>query len=255
MTPTDHSETPPPSAARPSGPRRLLRPLLAVGALGALALVGRDAADGLTAFASRVDQFGGWAPLVFIVGYALSVAALIPASLLTIAAGALFGLAAGTVYVFIAAVVGSIIGFLIARYAARSWVQRRIARDPRFEAIDRAVSEAGLKITFLLRLSPVFPFSFLNYALGLTRVRLRDYVLASFGMLPMTVVYVYYGKIAGDVAATAAGAAETGTAELAVQAIGLTATLAVAVVVTRLARRALSEVTQQATAAGEDTSR
>ncbi len=86
---------------------------------------------------------------------AAAVAALIPGSILTLAGGAIFGLAKGTAYVFAAAVLGSVGGFLIARYMARGFVEQRIAGNARFAAVDRAVAENGLKITFLLRLSPV----------------------------------------------------------------------------------------------------
>ena len=227
--------------------------LLAAAAVAAVVLLGRQAAGALDAFAGWTEGLGIWAPIVFIGGYAISVAALVPGSVLTIAGGAIFGLAAGTAYVFTAAVLGSIGGFLISRYVARSWVERRIDADPRFAAIDRAVVHNGLKITFLLRLSPVFPFSFLNYALGLTGVRLRDYALASFGMLPGTLLYVYYGKLAGDVAAAASGAPEGGSAQLAINLLGLVATIAVTVIVTRIARRALAEATE-ATATGEEAS-
>ena len=85
-----------------------------------------------------------------------------------------------------------------------SAIERRIQGDKRFAAIDRAVGREGRKIVFLLRLSPVFPFNLLNYALGLTSVRLKDYVTASVGMIPGTVLYVYSGKIAGDVGAFSA---------------------------------------------------
>ena len=238
MSATETPDTPPPSRGR-----SLLRLSLVAAAAAVLVWIGRDAAEHLTAFARWVEGFGAWAPLLFILGYALAVAALLPGSVLTIAGGALFGLAAGTVYAFAAAVLGSTLGFWIARYAARGWVQRRLAREPRFEAIDRAIAESGLKITFLLRLSPLFPFSLLNYALGLTRVRLRDFWLASFGMLPGTLLYVYYGKLAGDVAATAAGAQTGGAAEFALQAVGLAATLGATVAITRVARRALLEAT------------
>ena len=88
-----------------------------------------------------------------------------------------------TLYVFAAAVIGSCMAFLIARYAARSAIERRVAQNPRFSAIDAAVADQGLKIVFLMRLSPVFPFNLLNYALGLTRVSFRDYTIASLGML------------------------------------------------------------------------
>jgi uncharacterized membrane protein YdjX (TVP38/TMEM64 family) len=94
----------------------------------------------------------------------------------------------------------------------------------------------------LLRLSPAFPFSFMNYALGLTRIRFRDYMAASIGMLPGTVLYVYYGKLIGDVAALASGAAPARDASYyAVLGVGLIATVAVTALVARIASRALKE--------------
>jgi uncharacterized membrane protein YdjX (TVP38/TMEM64 family) len=106
------------------------------------------------------------------------------------------------------------------------------------------VADQGLKIVFLLRLSPAFPFNFMNYALGVTRVSFRDYLIASLGMLPGTLLYVYYGKVAGDAAALAAGAAvDKDAAYYVVLALGLVATLAVTAIVTRLARKALAENT------------
>ena len=104
----------------------------------------------------------------------------------------------------------------------------------------------GRRLVFLLRLSPVFPFNLLNYALGLTRVSLGDYLIASIGMLPATLLYVYYGKVLGDVAAAAGGAApERDAAYYVLVALGLAATLAVTVIITRIARRALSEVVDE----------
>jgi uncharacterized membrane protein YdjX (TVP38/TMEM64 family) len=223
------------------------RGLVAVAAIATLAVLGRHAGAYVPAFAAWVDGLGAWGPLVFILGYAVAVIALAPAALFTLAAGAIFGLVRGTVYVFIAAITGSIGAFLVARYFARGAIERRLAGNPRFAAIDRAVGAQGLRIVFLLRLSPAFPFSLLNYALGLTRVRLRDYALASFGMIPGTILYVYYGKIAGDVAALGAGqSAGRGAAYYVLLGIGLAATLLVTVLVTRIARRALRE------AAGEE---
>ena len=107
---------------------------------------------------------------------------------------------------FVAAVIGSSLAFLIARYVARPWVEKRIAASPGFAAIDRAIAQQGRRIVFLLRLSPAFPFNLLNYALGLTRVRFADALVASLGMLPGTLLYVYYGKLAGEVATLAGGA-------------------------------------------------
>jgi uncharacterized membrane protein YdjX (TVP38/TMEM64 family) len=223
------------------------RALLAVAGIATLAVLARRAGAHVPAFAAWVDGLGAWGPLVFMLGYAVAVIGLAPAAFLTLAAGAIFGLIRGTVYVFIAAVTGSIGAFLVARYFARGAIERRLAGNPRFAAIDRAVGAQGLRIVFLLRLSPAFPFSLLNYALGLTRVRLADYALASFGMIPGTILYVYYGKIAGDVAALGAGQSPgRGAGYYALLAIGLAATLLVTLLITRIARRALRE------AAGED---
>jgi uncharacterized membrane protein YdjX (TVP38/TMEM64 family) len=176
---------------------------------------------------------------VFVIGYVLATVAFVPGSLLTLAGGAIFGLVEGTVVVFLGASLGAIAAFLVSRYVARRAIERRLSGS-RFAALDRAIEKEGRKIVFLLRLSPVFPFVFLNYALGLTRVRLLDYALACFGMLPGTILYVYYGKVVGDVAALAAGAAaERGTAHYVVLGLGLLATLIVTTVVTRIAQRAL----------------
>ena len=213
----------------------------------ALVLLGRAAGGYVQSFAAWVDGIGAWGPAVFIVGYALAVAAFVPGSLLTLAGGAIFGVGAGTAYVFCAALLGSSLGFLIARYVARGAVERRLAGNEKFAAIDRAVGGQGRWIVFLLRLSPVFPFSLLNYALGLTSVRFADYLVASVGMLPGTLLYVYSGKAVGDVAALAGGAQhERGASEFALLAVGLCATAIVTVLVTRIARRALDEATSAA---------
>jgi uncharacterized membrane protein YdjX (TVP38/TMEM64 family) len=203
----------------------------------------------VSSFAQWVNGLGAWGPAAFIAGYALAVAAFVPGSLLTLAGGAVFGVAAGTAYVFCAAVLGSSLGFLISRHLARSAIERRLAGNEKFAAIDRAVGRQGRWIVFLLRLSPVFPFSLLNYALGLTSVRFVDYLAASVGMLPGTLLYVYSGKAVGDVAALAGGAApQRGALGYALLALGLAATAAVTVLVTRIARRALADATGGAAA-------
>jgi len=215
-----------------------------VAVVAALVVAGRLAGGALPRFTAWVNGLGVWGPVVFILGYAAAVVAFVPGAVLTLAGGAIFGLAQGTVYVFIAAVLGSAAAFLVARHLARAAVERRIARNPRFAAIDRAVAAEGRKIVFLLRLSPVFPFTLLNYVLGLTRVRFADYLIASLGMIPGTLLYVYYGKLAGDVATLAAGApAPRGAGYWTVLALGLVATVAVTTVVTRAAGRALREAT------------
>lgn len=237
------SETNAAAAAQRSG-WPLGRIAIGAGVVAALVAVGRVGGGYIPQFARWVDGLGAWGPAVFIAGYVAAVVAFAPGSLLTLAGGAVFGLVRGVVYVFIAATIGAAAAFLVSRYFARGAIERRIAGNPRFAAIDRAIASQGRKIVFLLRLSPAFPFTLLNYALGLTRVSFADYLLASVGMIPGTILYVYYGKLAGDVAALAGGAAvEKGAGYYGVLLVGLAATVVVTTIVTRIARRALREAT------------
>jgi len=227
-----------PSRTGPAG--RLAGILLALGALVAL---GRIAGGYLPAFQRWVEGLGALGPLAFVAGYAIAVVAFVPGSALTLAAGAIFGVAKGTAIVLVAALLGSTAAFLVARHLARAAIERRLAGDARFAAIDRAIGAQGRRIVLLLRLSPVFPFNLLNYALGLTRVSLLDYAIAGLGMLPGTLLYVYLGSAAGAALAAAGGARERTPAEWALLAVGLAATLAVTLRVTRIARGALREAT------------
>ena len=228
----------------PSRRSALIRIALLAALLVVLVVVAREAGGYIPRFAQWIDGLGFWGPLVFMVGYAVATVAFVPGSLLTMAGGAVFGLRFGTAYVFVGASVGATAAFLIARYFARSAIERKLAGNARFTAIDRAVGEQGRRIVFLLRLSPVFPFILLNYGLGLTKVRLLDYVVACLGMLPGTLLYTYYGKVVGDVAALAAGTApERGGAQWTLLGVGLLATVVVTTLVTRIAARALEEAT------------
>ncbi len=220
------------------------RILVGLVALVVLAVLGRQLGAYVPVFAQWVNSLGFWGPVVFMVGYAAAVVAFVPGSILTLTAGAIFGLVEGILYVFVAATVGATVSFLVSRNVARAAIERRLAGNAKFAAIDRAVAAQGRRIVFLLRLSPAFPFSLLNYALGLTKVRLADYCLASVGMLPGTALYVYYGKLAGDVAALAGGAVvEKGAGYYSVLVLGLVATVVVTTLVTRVAGRALKDAT------------
>jgi len=242
--PTDSEHAP--AGARGTGWRALAPLALIALAVAALVIGGRRAGALVPEFAGWVNDLGAWGPVVFIAGYVVACVAFLPGSLLTIAAGAIFGVPKGVAIVFVGASLGASAAFLIARYLARGAVERRIAGNPKFAAIDRAIGREGRKIVLLLRLSPVFPFNLLNYGLGLTQVRFTDYLLAMAGLLPGTLLYVYSGKLAGDVAALAGGAAPPrSTGYYAVLGLGLCATLAVTVVIARAARRALAEATAQ----------
>lgn len=222
--------------------RLIVYALLGLAILAALILGGRQAGQYIPQFAAWVEGLGLWGPLVFILGYAVATVAFIPGSLLTLAAGAIFGLVQGTIYTLVGATLGASAAFLVARYLARGAIERRIAGNAKFAAIDRAVGKEGFKIVALLRLSPVFPFNLLNYSLGLTRVRFLDYFLASVAMLPGTLLYVYYGKAAGSLAAVAGGTqAEKGAGYWVTLGIGLLATVVVTTFITRLAGKALRQ--------------
>jgi uncharacterized membrane protein YdjX (TVP38/TMEM64 family) len=198
--------------------------------------------DWLSALVLRLTHTGAWAPVLFIALYVVATIVLAPAFLLTVAAGAVFGLWRGTLIVYVGAVLGSSAVFALASPLARSRLLRWLDRDPRVSAVRRAVVGEGLWVMFLLRLSPLVPYILLNYALALSGVRYRDFLLASVGMFPAIVMYVYYGKVVGDVAALAAGkAAPKGPAYYVLLAIGLIATVVATTIVTRAARRAIEE--------------
>jgi uncharacterized membrane protein YdjX (TVP38/TMEM64 family) len=210
--------------------------------VAALMLAGRQVAGFVPAFVAWVDGLGWWGPALFIAGYVVATVAMVPGTVLTLAAGAVFGIGWGFVWVLTGATLGAIAAFLVSRYLARGLVEKRLA-DERFKAVDRAVGDHGFKIVALLRLSPAFPFNVLNYALGLTRVRLRHYGLACLAMAPGTLLYVYYGALAGDIAAAAAGEIDRGIEQWLFLGLGLVATVIVTIIITRIARRALREKT------------
>ncbi len=229
----------------------LLKALAIAAAVVGLILLGRRAGGVVPAFAEQVAGMGAWGAAVFVGAYALGAVLLIPGSVLTLAAGAIFGLIQGTALVLVAATLGAAAAFLLARYVARDYVERRIGTG-RLAAVDRALARKGFRLVFLLRLTPVVPYSLLNYSLGLTQVRFRDFLLASAGMLPGTVLYVYYGKVIGDVAALAGGApVPRDLAYWIFVGVGLLATIAVTVVVTRTARRALQEESEGPAVVGD----
>ncbi|MDP6977574.1 MAG: TVP38/TMEM64 family protein [Myxococcota bacterium] len=231
-------------AADESGESNTTRLVVGAAVLVALLFGARHLGGYLPQVVEYVEGLGALGPLVFMLAYIVGVVAFLPGALLTLTGGALFDIGPGTVYVFVAATIGSALAFLASRYIARSMIEARLRENPRFAALDEAVGDQGRKIVFLLRLSPAFPFNFMNYALGLTRVSFRDYFMASAGMLPGTLLYVYYGKVAGDAAALAAGATvEKDASQYVVLALGLVATIAVTTIVTRIARKALAETT------------
>jgi uncharacterized membrane protein YdjX (TVP38/TMEM64 family) len=191
-----------------------------------------------------IRNLGALAPVAFIAIYIAATVLFIPGSILTIGAGVIFGVVRGSIYVSIAATLGATAAFLVGRYLARNWVASKIEGNAKFKSIDDAVAKEGWKIVILTRLSPAFPFNLLNYAYGLTRVRLRDYFFASWaGMIPGTILFVYIGSLTGDLAQVAGGGEKRPAASWVLYAIGFLATLGVAIYATRIGARALKEKT------------
>ena len=189
-----------------------------------------------------IDGLGLVGGLAFMAIYIVATIAFLPGSILTLGAGVIFGVVMGSVYVFVGATLGAIAAFLVGRYLARDWVSQKIDGNQNFAVIDRAVAREGLKIVILTRLSPIFPFNLLNYAFGITGVALRDFALGSIGMIPGTILYVYIGSLAGDLARIGSAEPTTNPAvQWAIRIVGLLATLAVTIYITRLARQALAK--------------
>ncbi len=200
---------------------------------------------------SRIESLGTFAPVAYVLLYVMTTVLLIPGSLLTIGAAGIFSFWKALAVVLVGANLGALCAFLLTRTFLRERVALWAAGNPKFAALDRAIGREGFKMVLLVRLSPVFPFTLLNYFLGLTTVRTSSYVLANLiGMLPGTFLYVYIGATARD--ALSAGSGGVGTWQLVLRIVGLLATVAVVVLVTRAARKALAQAeTENAEVASE----
>jgi uncharacterized membrane protein YdjX (TVP38/TMEM64 family) len=194
-------------------------------------------------FIAWVQNLGPGGALLYGTVYALGAVLMIPGVALTAGAGLVYGTLIGVLIVSPASVLGATGAFLIARYFARDWVESKLQNYPKFKAIDRAVERQGFKVVLLIRLQPVLPFVLLNYALGLTRVRLRDYVVASWiGMLPATIVYVYLGSALHNVSDLfAGGIAKHTPVGLGLFWGGLAAGIVLLVILTRMANMTLQQ--------------
>ena len=197
----------------------------------------------LAALLEQVHALGSWGPVILGAVYVVATVAMVPAWILTVGSGFVFGLVLGTITVSLSSTLGATAAFVIGRTLARDWVERIAARNPKFRAVDRAVEDHGFKIVLLTRLSPVFPFNLLNYLFSLTSVRLRDYVLASWiGMFPGTLMYVYFGTAFKSLTEVISGDIRGGVPQKILLGFGLVVTVIVTVYVTRVARRAVREV-------------
>jgi uncharacterized membrane protein YdjX (TVP38/TMEM64 family)/rhodanese-related sulfurtransferase len=173
--------------------RTILRGLLGLILLAAVggAIAYRDQFDA-AALQAWVEGAGAAGPVVFMALYALATVLFLPGSVLTLAGGALFGPAWGTLWNLTGATLGASLAFLVARYLGADWVTRRAG--PRLQRLNDGVTSEGWRFVAFVRLVPVFPFNLLNYALGLTRIPFLAYVLASWiFMLPGAIAYTWLG--------------------------------------------------------------
>jgi uncharacterized membrane protein YdjX (TVP38/TMEM64 family) len=232
-------KTDPPSAKR----TKIIQIVLAVLILAALVAAANyfDLQQVFRDTLAWISGLGVIAPIIFIAIYILACVLLLPGSILTLGAGIVFGVVKGSIAVSVGSTLGATCAFLVGRYFARGWVSEKIGQNKKFKVIDDAVAREGWKIVLLTRLSPVFPFNLLNYGFGLSKIGLKHYILASWiGMIPGTIMYVYIGSLAGDLASLGTGDRTRTTGEWILYGVGLLATLAVTVFVTRLAKRSLA---------------
>lgn len=221
-------------------PRSLMIRIGAVAVLlGALVVAGRMLPLGawIADFQAWVKGIGPAGYLAYVALYVVFCVLLLPASVLTIGAGAIFGFAKGSLVVIAGGTLGATASFLLARTTLRGRVERMIAGNERFRALDRAIAREGGRIVFLVRLAPVFPFAILNFAFGLTGVGTAAYVVATFlGIIPLTLTFVYVAD-----AATRVAAADVSALRLALNVGGIALALVATAYVTRVATRAVRQ--------------
>jgi uncharacterized membrane protein YdjX (TVP38/TMEM64 family) len=183
-----------------------------------------------------IESLGIIGKFFFVLVYILACILLIPGSPLTIGAGATFGFWNGLILVSIGSTLGAAAAFLISRYLARGFIERKLKKNHKFSAMDMAITSEGWKIVFWARLSPIIPFFLLNYALGLTKIRLHSYIISSWaGMIPGTVLYTYVGSIGKTILKK-----ENSAADWLILGIGLIATVSVTILISRNAKKSLT---------------
>ncbi len=196
--------------------------------------------DWIRGFIGWVQQLGPPGVIVFIVVYALATVLFLPGWIFTVSAGLIYGIAGGTLVALAGAITGATLAFLVARYLLRQHIEEFAKKNPRFQAIDAAIGKNGWKIVGLLRLSPLIPFNFSNYFYGITSISLGAYVAVSaVGIIPGTLLYAYLGAIGQ--ASISGGASQHSKWQYVLLSVGLMATVAVTILVSRIAKNALKK--------------
>ena len=179
--------------------------------------------------------------LIYSTVFAIGTAMFFPGSIFVMGAGYIWGIAIGSIVASISLTISAVIAFLFSRYIVRDWVASKVIQIPRLDRLDAGVANSGFKFIFLIRLSPVFPFTLFNYAYGATGVKLGSYVLGTWlGMIPGTVMYVYLGSLITDIAQVATGQLPISEGISYYKIIGLIISVVVTIYIARYAHRTLS---------------
>ncbi len=194
--------------------------------------------DWVKAFSDWVQTLGALGVVLFILAYALATVLFLPGWIFTVAAGLVYGVIGGTAVALVGAIIGSTLAFLCGRYLVRERLRTATKGNKKFAAIDEAIGKQGWKIVGLLRLSPLIPFNLSNYFYGVTAVAFWQYVIASaIGMLPGTLLYAYLG---GAGKAGLSGGGGGSPLKYVFLGVGLVATIAVTIIISRAAKNALA---------------
>ena len=146
--------------------------------------------ENIRSISEAARSFGPWAPVIYLLAYMIGAVLLVPASLFAVTGGLVFGVYWGTIYVTLGGTLGAAASFLISRYLARDLVERIVKTRPLFIKVDEGVKKQGWRTVLAVRTIPVFPFIFMNYALGLTQISFWTYILITFlGMLPVSFAF------------------------------------------------------------------
>jgi uncharacterized membrane protein YdjX (TVP38/TMEM64 family) len=221
--------------------RTILKIAFVVAALVAFLVAVRllPIAQWLEAFTSSVRDTGAAGYVLYVLAYVVCCVLLIPALALSLAAGAIYGFVVGSIIVLIGATLGATAAFLLARTFLRHRVEAMASRAPRFREIDRAIAREGTKVMWLVRLSGFPPFTWVNYAFGLTGVGLVPYLVTTFfGIIPGVLAFTWAGA--------AGAAALTGTGNRILLIVTATGAILVSVLIARIATRALRRAAAEA---------
>lgn len=223
----------------------LSRVIWALGLLAAIALIifRFPLSTWLPSFVEWIRDTGPLGQVAFAAAYTVATVFLLPSSVFCVSAGFIYGPVTGVLVMIPTCLVAGTVIFIASRFLFRAWVIQKISNDARLKNLDAAIHDDGKRLVFLLRLSPISPFAVVNYALGATRVKYRDFLLGTLmGMLPGISLYVYTGSLLNDVTQILSGERpHLGMTQQVFYVLGFVATLAVTVVVTRLARKALTK--------------